>query len=110
MGATGLAFRDNRRDNTKPNEHRERLRGQNRFRAIPPLSGPAENIGEHELRLRPWSLIAATPMTTSTPSRASRVFSTADKPRSAARSTTPRSSAYGLEGLVRDNRVEVRVL
>src|SRR5215210_4456271 len=58
----------------------------------------------------PWSLIATTPLTTSTPSRVSRVFSAADKNDAAVRSTTRRSSAHRLEGLVRDNRVEVRVL
>jgi hypothetical protein len=40
----------------------------------------------------------------------SRVFSAADKNDAAVRSTTPRSNAHRLEGLVRDNRVEVRVL
>src|SRR5215210_813360 len=58
----------------------------------------------------PWSLMATTPLTPSTPSKVSRVFSTADRNDAAARSTTPRSSAHRLEGLVRDNRVEVRVL
>src|SRR4029078_8712036 len=54
--------------------------------------------------------MATTPLTTSTPSRVSRVFSTADRKDAAARNTTPRSSAHRVEGLVRDNRVEVRVL
>jgi hypothetical protein len=52
----------------------------------------------------------ATPVTTSTLSRASKVFSTDDKTGLAPRTTTPRSSVCGLEGLVRDIRVEVRVL
>jgi len=38
------------------------------------------------------------------------VFSAADKSDAVVRITIPRSSGYGLEGLVRDNRVEVRVL
>ena len=59
---------------------------------------------------RSWSLMATTPLTTSTPSRVSRVFSTADRNDAAVRSTTRRSSAHRIEGLVRDNRVEVRVL
>jgi hypothetical protein len=52
--------------------------------------------------------MAATPVATSMFSMASRLFSTVDMIDRSARFTTLRSSLYGLEGLVRDNRVEVQ--
>jgi hypothetical protein len=58
----------------------------------------------------PWSLIATTRMATSMSSMASNLFSTVEVNGHTARFTTRRTDLYALEGLVRDNRVEVRVL
>ena len=66
--------------------------------AVRAVEDPVQRIIGHRHRrtqasLTPWSLIATTPLTTSTPSRVSRVFSTADRNDAAVRSTTPWSSA-----------------
>src|SRR3954452_23508869 len=59
---------------------------------------------------QPWSLMATTPVTTSRSSRASNVFSGVDGIDRIERNDTHRAGANQVEGLVRDNRVEVRVL
>jgi len=58
----------------------------------------------------PWSLIATTPVTTSRSSRASNVFFGVDGIDRIERNGKHCAGANQVEGLVRDNRVEVRVL
>src|SRR4051794_4712012 len=72
-------------------------------------STPWKGMENRWRTIRSWFLIAATPMATSMFSKASRLFSTVEMTDRTARFTTLWSSLYGLEGLVRDNRVEVRV-
>src|SRR5436190_23543194 len=54
--------------------------------------------------------VVTTLLATSDTSTASRLFSAGDRNDAAARNTTQRAGSYRVEGLVRDNRVEVRVL
>jgi hypothetical protein len=73
-------------------------------------SADCERMENTRRTIRPWSRMPATRMATSMFSKASRLFSTVDTTDRSARFTTPWSGVHGLEGLVRDNRVEVRVL
>jgi len=75
----------------------------------PGASGQVPSATQQRLK-RPWSLIATTPVTTSRSSRASNVFFGVDGIDRIERNGKHCAGANQVEGLVRDNRVEVRVL